>query len=573
MEPSLNVVTATVVESSLSSVTDEMATMLLATAHSPLIVDLMDFTVAICDVRGDMVTQGVGMAIHLGALPQAIESLLKKFGDDMRPGDILMMNDPYQGGMHLPNLVVLGPCFADDRLIAYSVAMVHHTDIGGHVPGSVPVNSRDVFGEGLRIGPIRYERDGKRDETLIEMIESNTRMPRDFFGDLEAQISGCRVADRRIKDVVRRYGHDVVVQAMEGVIKRSERMARAEILAFPDGRYDFEDFLDSDGMNGPPQRIKVEIVIEGDTLKADFTGTSAQVATAINSPLSYTRSAFFLAVRSIMAPELPNTAGFFRPLELIAPEGTLVNPRFPAAVGAMGVTGYRVVDAVFGALAKAVPDRVRAASEGGTTRYTIGAMIDGKQRIFSEALVGASGGHMRLDGTDGIANIAGNMANSPVEMVEATFPILVEEYGYEPDSEGAGRHRGGLGVRRRIRVLAPNGGVLQIRSGRAMHRPWGAANGLDGTSCQNVLNPGLDNERVLKGLETLDVPFDTVYLHVTPGAGGYGAPEERAVELVARDVRDGKVSVDRARKIYRVEVSASGVVNKEATDRLRAPVN
>lgn len=570
MEPRLDPVTASVVEHGLLSVTDEMATVVVATAYSPLVRDLYDFTVALCNPRGEMVVQGVGMAIHLGALPSAVEAVLAKFpGSSMKPGDVYIMNDAYSGGMHLPNVILLAPCYASGELMGYAVTMAHHTDVGGHVPGSVPVNSRDVFGEGLRIAPMLLERAGERDRTLLSLIETNTRLPRDFFGDLESQVSACRTAERRLATIAKRYGNPVIVAAMEGLLERSERMARAEIAALPDGDYSFEEFLDSDGLDGPPQRIAVTLRVRGEDLTADFTGTAPQVPTAINSPLAYSRSAFYLAVRSIMSQEIPNTAGFFRPLHMVAPEGTLINPKFPGAVGAMGVTGYRLTDCIYGALAKAAPHKVRAASEGGTTRYTFGSTVEGKPSILSEALVGAWGGHARHDGIDGVANIAANMANSPVEMVESTYPVMVEEYGYEPDSEGAGRRRGGLGVRRKVRLLAPQGGVLQLRSGRSKQRPWGFAGGEQGTSCRNVLNPGTPQERTLKGLETMHVPADTVYLHVTPGAGGYGPAAEREPELVARDVRDGKISVKRAREVYRVAVSQAGIMDAAETARLR----
>jgi len=569
MEPRLDPVTASVVEHGLAGVTDEMATVVVATAYSPLVRDLYDFTVALCNPRGEMVVQGVGMAIHLGALPSAIDAILSRFAAGMRPGDVYIMNDAYSGGMHLPNVILLAPCYAAGQLLGFAVTMAHHTDVGGHVPGSVPVNSRDVFGEGLRIAPMLLERGGARDRTLLALIETNTRLPRDFFGDLDSQVSACRTAERRLAAIAARYGNDVVLAAMQGLLERSERMARAEIAQLPDGDYSFEEFLDNDGMGGPPQRIFVTLRVRGDELEADFTGTAPQVPTAINSPLAYSRSAFYLTLRSVMSPEIPNTAGFFRPLHMVAPEGTLINPRFPGAVGAMGVTGYRLTDCIFGALAKAAPDRVRAASEGGTTRYTFGATVDGKPSILSEALVGAWGGHSRLDGIDGVANIAANMANSPVEMVESTYPVMVEEYGYEPDSEGAGRRRGGLGVRRKVRFLAPEGGVLQIRSGRSEQRPWGFAGGLEGTPCRNLLDPGTPQERALRGLETLHVPGGTVYLHVTPGAGGYGPPVEREPELVARDVRDGKISPARAREVYRVAVSPRGELDAAQTARLR----
>jgi N-methylhydantoinase B len=568
-EMRLDPITASVVEHALHSVTDEMATVVVATAYSPLVRDLLDFTVALCNPRGEMVVQGVGMAIHLGALPSAVAVILERHGHDMRPGDAIIMNDTYSGGQHLPNVIVLAPAFLHDILLGFTVVMAHHTDIGGHVPGSVPVNSRDIFGEGLRIPPMLLERDGQRDRSLLTLIETNTRLPRDFFGDLDSQLSACRAAERRIAAVASRYGVATVLAAMTALLDRSERMTRAAISAMPDGDYSFQDFLDNDGMDGPPQKLCVRITIAGDELTADLSGSAPQVPTAINSPLAYSRSAFYLAVRSIMSPEIPNTAGFFRPLHLIVPEGSIVNPRFPGAVGAMGVTGYRLTDCLFGALAQVVPGAVRAASEGGTTRYTYAASVGGQPSILSEALVGAWGGHARLDGIDGVANIAANMANAPIEMVESTYPVMVEEYGYQPDSEGPGRRRGGLGVRRQVRLLAPAGGILQIRSGRAAIPPWGIDGGSDGTMCQNVLNPGTPSERRLRGLETLHVPADTIYLHVTPGAGGHGDPQLREPALVARDVRDEKISPARARDIYRVAVTARGEIDEAGTAALR----
>ena len=569
LEKRLDPVTTSVVERGLFSVADEMAAVIVRTAYSPLVRDLLDFTVALCNPRGEMVVQGVGMAIHLGALPTAVAAMLKRFEGNLRPGDALIMNDPYEGGMHLPNIVIVTPIFCADELMGHAVAMAHMTDVGGHVPGSVPVNSREVFAEGLRIPPLLLERDGRRDQTLMALIEKNSRLPRDFFGDLEAQITACRLGGRRFSDLARRYGNEVMRSAMAGLLDRSEKMARAEIAAMPDGVYSFEDWLDNDGMDGGPQRLFVTVTIDGDDLTADFTGTDLQAPTAINSPLAYSRSAFYLAVRSIMNQEIPNTAGFFRPLRLIAPEGTLVHPSFPAAVGAMGVVGYRVADCVFGALGQAAPHLVRAASEGGTTRYTVGATKKGAPSILSEALVGAWGGHPHMDGIDGVANVAANMANSPVEMVESTYPVLVEEYGYEPDSEGAGKFRGGLGVRRKIRILAPEGGVLQVRSGRAEHAPWGLHGGHDGTICQNVLDPDTPKEKRLKGNETIHVPEGTVYVHVTPGAGGHGPPQEREPALVALDVRDGKISVQRAREVYRVAVDEAGALDEASTMKLR----
>src|ERR1043166_4166765 len=269
-DAALDPITASVVEHGLYSVTDEMATVVVATAYSPLVRDVFDFTVALCNPRGEMVVQGVGMAIHLGALPTAVEAILKRFGADLRPGDAVIMNDAYEGGMHLPNVIVLTPIFASGELLGLAVVMEHHTDIGGHVPGSVPVNSREIFAEGWRIPPMLIERDGQRNEILRELIERNVRLPRDFFGDLESEISARRMAEKRLAALAGRYGNAVVLVAMDELLNRSERMARAEISRLPDGDYSFEDFLDSDGMDGPPQRLAGTVRIRGGELTADF---------------------------------------------------------------------------------------------------------------------------------------------------------------------------------------------------------------------------------------------------------------------------------------------------------------
>ncbi len=358
----LDPITASVVEHGLASATDEMATVIVSTAYSPLVRDVLDFTVALCNAKGEMVMQGVGMAIHLGALPTSVEAILRRFGNELKSGDAVIVNDAYEGGMHLPNVILMTPVFTSDILIGYTIVMAHHTDVGGHVPGSVPVNSREIFAEGLRIPPMLLERDGKRNETLLELIERNVRLPRDFFGDLDAQLSACRIAEKRLQALAKRYGVDTIGAVMEGLLDRAERMTRQEIRELPDGDYAFEDYLDNDGMGGPPQRLAVNILIRGDELTADFTGCAAQVPTAINSPLAYSRAAFYLSVRSILSPDIPNNAGFFRPLKMIAPAGTIIHPTFPSAVGAMGITGYRLTDCIFGALAKAAPQLTRAAS-------------------------------------------------------------------------------------------------------------------------------------------------------------------------------------------------------------------
>jgi N-methylhydantoinase B len=542
------------VKNAIGSVVDEMVLTVVRVAYSSIMKDTMDLSSAFCDRTGRMIAQGLSLPLHLGSIPDAMDAVLAKFPAGLSPGDVVVLNDPYQGGMHLPDIFMFKPVYVDGRLIGYAVLVAHHNDMGGRVPGSSAADSTEIFQEGLRIPILKLYDRGVPNETLRDIIRINVRIPDIVLGDIDAQLAACRIAERGMADLARRFGVDELEHLFEELLDYSEREARRTITAIPDGVYHFEDHLDDDGVDfTKPVRVAVALRVDGDELTVDLAGTSPQVRGAINSTLSFAKSAVYFAIRSIMDSDAPNNAGFFRPIHVEAPLGCLVNPRSPAACAARGVSGFRLIDALFGALAQAVPERVRAAGEGGTTSYSIGGTDrDGRFVLFREAIMGAWGAGAAREGIDGVANPAANISNAPIEMVENQAPIRVERYGFVADSGGAGKWRGGLSVERQLRFLGGHA-TLQLRSDRRDHPPYGLAGGQSGAPSSNALHDG----KLWRELPTkFTRPFNggEAIRHRSAGAGGFGDPFERAPEAVLEDVREGKVTLEAAARDYGVVV-------------------
>ena len=554
------------IKNAIGSVVDEMVLTVVRIAYSSIMKDTMDMSSAFCDREGRMIAQGLSLPLHLGSIPDAMDAVRAKYGDTLQQGDVVVLNDPYQGGMHLPDIFMFKPIFIERRLLGYGILVAHHNDMGGRVPGSSAADSTEIFQEGLRIPILKLYDRGEPNETLFDMIRINVRVPDMVLADMHAQLAACNIAERGMHELVQRYGVDELERFFDELLDYSEREARRTILAIPDGEYTFYDNLDDDGVNlDRPVPIGVTIRVEGDHLTADMTETSPQVGGAINSTLSFAKSAVYFAVRSIMDSDAPNNAGFFRPITVTAPLGSLVNPRSPAACAARGVSGFRLIDAMFGALAQAVPQRVRAAGEGGTTSYSIGGYDQsGRYALFREAVMGAWGGGYHREGIDGVANPAANISNAPVEMVEQQAPILVERYELVPDTGGAGTTRGGLSLERRLRYLGERA-TMQLRSDRRHHPPYGLFSGMPGSPSSNTLIDGERSES-LPTKFTRPLTKGQVVRHVTAGAGGYGDPFAREPVLVLRDVRDGKVTVEAAARDYGVIVERDPWrVNDEST--------
>ncbi len=563
--------TLEVIKNALSSVADEMALMVMRSAYSPVVRDSMDYSTALCDRHGRVVAQGLTLAVQLGTFPTAMHYVLAEYGDSCRPGDVYITNDPYgYGGQHLPDIYLIKPIFVDDRLEGWAATMAHHSDVGGIAPGSIAVHATEIYQEGLRMPLLKLYDAGEENSTLIRLIEKNTRQPTQVIGDLRAQLAACRAGERGLVEIIERYGAETAHAYMDELQALGERLMRAELASLPDGDHRFVDWIDGVGDDPEPLRIEVMLRVSGDELSIDFTGTAPQVEASINCPVGLVFAACYCAIRGIAATEIPNCEGYMRPIRVHAPEGTIVNPVLPAACGARGVVGYRAYDAVMGALAQVIPERVIAAGDGGPTLIAFGGWENGRPFVVTEVIVGTWGARAQQDGLEGVSNPLANLSNQPVELVEADLPLEILRYGLVPDSGGGGRFRGGLAWEREFRVLAERA-VLTIRSDRRHHPPYGLFGGSSGGPSDNVLTRA-GEVRPLPGMpmSAIGLRRDDRYRHVSAGGGGMGSPLERDPQLVLDDLLDGKVSVRAARDVYGVALSTEPLtVDEAATTALR----
>jgi len=547
----LDPITQQIVGNALASIADEMATTIFRTAHSTVVRDGMDFSAALCDANGDTVAQAVTVPFHLGSVPVAMEHLLAKWGDRMRRGDVFVMNDPFDGGIHLQDIFVFKPVFLDGGLIGFATTTAHHGDVGGRLPGSSACDNTEIFQEGIRLPWLRLYDEGEPVDAVFEVIRANVRIPRMTLGDLAAQVAATSVAERALQELARRYGPERLAASMTALIEHTERLVRQEIAEWPDGTATAIDYLDSDGIERRDVPVVATITIEGDELTADLTESSPMVRGALNSTRSFVQACVYQAVRSALTVEIPNTAGMFRPVHVLTKPGTIAEVVMPGASSMRGVTGFRILDAVNAALAQLVPDRVGAAGEGGNTLAIFGAdrPDGGGPFVFYELVVGTWGGTPLADGNDGLTNPASLAANIPVEVAESEYPIRVERYGLVPDSGGAGRHRGGLAVERAWRCLTPETSLI-VRSDRSAHAPYGLAGGAPGALSSNLLERPDGSAEVLPSMFSTTIREGNLYVHRTAGGGGWGDPRERDPAAIAEDVADGKVSIEAARAAY-----------------------
>jgi N-methylhydantoinase B len=560
-------------KNAIFSIADEMALTVMRTTYSGVLKDNMDFSTALADADGKLVAQGLTLPGHLGSIPTALESIMRQFEDRMGPGDVFIMNDPFDGGMHLPDIFVIKPLYVDGQRIAFAATVCHHTDVGGRVPGSNASDSTEVYAEGLRIAPMKMYEAGQRNDTLFTFIEKNVRVPVKVFGDLRAQLAACHIAERQFLELVGRYGADTVGLYMQEVIDYAERLTRAAVAKLPDGVYGFEDWIDDDGIDvGKPIRLFVTLTKQRDSLIADWTGSSPQVKGAINNTLSYTKAATYCAIRSVLPPGIPNNEGVFRAIEVIAPPGTIANVVLPGATAARGLTGFRMVDCCFGALAMMLPDQVFAASDGGNTGVSIGGYhADRKPFIYVDFTCGTWGGRPFADGLDGNSNIFANMASTSVEITEAEHPIQILAYEFVADRAGAGKYRGGTPYRRDYRFLEDEA-ILQVRSDRRTIRPYGLYGGNPGKPSSNYLDPDGANQPLESKL-TMTIRRGEVFRHELAGAGGWGDPLERDPDAVLKDVRNELISLSAAANDYGVVIDPHiWKVDAAATQRLRTEI-
>lgn len=538
----------------LRSVTDETYVALMKSAYSTNIKERHDHSTAIMDPRGRLVVQAAeSLPIHIASMSGLMTSLLDKYGHDIRDGDIFVANDPHvAGGTHLPDVNMAMPVFIDGELTAFMCNIAHHADIGGMSPGSMAGGMSEIYQEGLRIPVIKLFREGVLQQDLLDLLLLNVRVPLERRGDYFAQIAACRLGNRRLKEVVATHSLPVVRAAFDEIIRRTEERLRNAIDEIPDGVYEFEDVMDGDGLATFDIPIRVRINVTGKRIQFDFAGTSKQVPGNINVTMNATQASVCYSLKALLDPELPSNQGVLDVAEILADKGTMLNGAFPAPVAARAHTCQRIVDVVLGALAQALPDRVVAAANGANTTAVF-AGIDprsGEGYVYLETLGGGMGARPMKDGKDGVQVHITNTSNLPVEAIETEYPLLVEEYSLVPDSGGAGRYRGGAGLRRVVRPVDHDCSFNGVGE-RFRHQPWGLFGGKAGASGRFFLREATGEARRLgdKPSDIVVTPKDAIIVE-TPGAGGYGAPHERDPELLADDVRSQKFSVDFVNENY-----------------------
>ena len=561
--------TLQIVANALQSIADEMATTIIRTAHSTVVRDGMDFSSALCDARGETVAQAVSVPFHLGSIPTAMESLLGHYGDRVRPGDVFIMNDPFDGGMHLQDIFIVKPVHLEETLIGWAVTTAHHGDVGGRLPGSSACDNTEIYQEGLRMPWLRFYAEGEPVEEVHKLIEANMRIPRVTFGDLGAQVAACSVAERALQALAIRHGREELASLMLDLIDYTERLVRQEILTWPDGTATFTDYLGSDGVVARDVPIVARVTIAGDEVIADLTESSPMVQGSLNSTRSFVMACVYQAIRCALTLEIPNTAGAFKPVTVLTKPGTVAEVVMPGGVldaRRHGLPGAR--RAQRRARAADPGSRFPAAGEGGNTLAIFGAdrPEGGDRFVFYELVVGTWGGTPVRDGNDGLTNPASLAANIPIEVAESEFPIVVERYGLVPDTGGAGEYRGGLAIERIWRCLTPRTSLI-VRSDRADRPPYGLAGGGTGGPSSNLLIHPDGSEEVLPAMFSTTIEAGDVYAHQMAGGGGWGDPLARDPAAVADDVANEKVSLEAARELYGVVIGADGAADARCDGR------
>ncbi len=547
-----------VVKNALSSAAEEMKIVLAKTAYSPLLKVAGDYSCGIFDVHGNMVAQGPDLPIHLGSMPDAVRAVVRAF-PDVAEGDVFIHNDPYDGGSHLPDVNVVAPAFHEGRLLGFGCVRAHWPDIGSATPGSYGAVT-EIYGEGLRLPPIRLYRGGKPDPSVEAIIFANVRTPAERLGDLRAQVAANYRAALRLSELAAKYGVETLLGIMQEVLDYSESMMRAALRAVPDGEASFTDVFDGDGVLEPgaseDETFKVHIRISkrGDTITADFTGSDPAVTGPMNAPLTVTASGVFCALKMIVDPKslIPPNSGCWRPVTVTAPPGCVVNAQHPSpVVYANHEISHRVADMVMAAMFQITPSTVMAGSQGTSGVITFGGVDyrSGDRFVSYESVKGGFGARPVKDGINAVASTVSNMSNTPIEILEMSFPLRVEEYALVPDSGGAGTWRGGLGVRRVWRVLEKQAHAA-VCCERTVTPAFGLDGGLPGAPARLEMIAPRSNARRLTSKGGFLAPAGSLVVLEAPGAGGYGPPSGRDRAAVAEDVLDGYVSAAEARRVY-----------------------
>ncbi|MBW1695433.1 MAG: hydantoinase B/oxoprolinase family protein [Deltaproteobacteria bacterium] len=537
-----------ILKNSFIGITEEMGIALKKSSYSPNIKTREDHTCSIFNNEMQMVAQTAHQIGHLGAFPNIIKQTMKEHRvEDLKPGDMIIVNDPYRGGTHLPDIIVISPVFYESRLWGFVANLAHHSDVGGIAPGSVPGNSTEIFQEGIRIPSVMLFKEGKLQEDIMKMILANVRTPEERKGDLNAQVAANQLGIRRIRELIRRYGFDEVLYYANESIRYAERRMRAEIEKLLDGVYEGIDYMDDDGITDEPVKIAMRIHKKGSDIEFDLSDTSAQRAGPTNCTFYMALSLIMYTVRCLTDPDIHQSEGCYRPTRTIIPEGKALNCRFPAAVAGGWEISRRGIDSVCRAFLKAMPGKVPAGSNGAMNQITFGGLFpDGRRFAYYETNGGGFGARSDKDGMDGVHSVS-NTKNTPIEELELNYPIFIRRYGLRENSEGAGKFRGGLGIVREFEFLTD--ATFATMSDRQKFRPWGVDGGEEALGTDFALITGGKRKPLLTKSTGRARKGDVLSIR-TAGGGGYGNPKERSPEAIRKDLEDGKISLKRAREVY-----------------------
>lgn len=550
-------ITVEVVRGALMFAAEEMGIALRNSAYSPNIKERMDHSCAIFDSRRRLVAQAEHIPVHLGSMALAVQTGLSQYEGSLLDRDMLLLNDPYISGTHLPDLTMIAPVYLRDQLISYVANKAHHSDVGGRAPGSLAGDATEIYQEGIIIPPVKFVRDGEIDRDLLDIVLSNVRTPKVRMGDIRAQIAANLLGIKRVLELAAQKKGEALLGTIDAIMDFSEKRMRDEISKMPEGTYTGEDFLEDTGVTDEPAKIHVQTTVKGDRLTIDYTGTDTQVDGPVNAPLGVTLSGVYYTLISVTDSTIPINDGCYRPVTVKAPEGCLLNPLRPAPVAGGNVeTSQRNVDALMKVFAQVVPTKVCAAGQGTMNNVCVGG-LDPKTRqpwALYETIGGGYGGRNGLDGVDGIHVHMTNTMNTPVEAVEAFYPIRFTSYTLRPDTGGPGKWRGGCGLERSWTLLATSA-TLSIIAERTKIRPWGLLAGGSGALGEYLLKRQNGAVERLRAKCTVRIEQGDTVIIRTPGGGGYGPPLERDPELVLRDVKNGLVTTRSARDDYGVVIN------------------
>ncbi|CAK7032958.1 hydantoinase B/oxoprolinase family protein [Tissierella sp.] len=580
-----NVILLEVINNALRSVAEQMSATMVRSSYSTIVKEMMDCSSAIFDGNGRLLAEGANIPIHLNCLGPCLNTVLTKYfsKEDLNPGDLILTNHPYAGGEslgshHTKDLIMIAPVFHNNNeLIAFSMTMLHHKDVGGVWTGDSW--TVEIWQEGFLLEPIKLYDKGIRNEALWNVILNNTRTPRDMKGDLMAQISACNIGIKGFKQIVKKYGLELVKEVTEDLLNYSERLTRNEIRLIRDGSYTHEEKILDDGFEGGPYNLKLTVIVEGDNITFDYTGTDKQIRGPINSPLSATISATYYAMRCITNADIPSNQGCQRPIKVIAPEGTLVNCQMPIGCFQRMVTDHILVDLIMGAMANAIPNKVMADSCGTNYDFCSGTNLETHPRggeithrqYWGEIVPGGLGARSDKDGITIMSCHVTNCPIPPLEAQEIEAPMLFIERSILPDSEGAGKFRSGFAQRRKWKLVGHDG-IFSHVSQKSKIPPQGMHGGKHGNTSKWIINEGKEDEKILDYAmgDVIFLNYGDTITCITASGGGYGNPLERDMEKVKEDVEMGLVSIENAKLKYGVVINPiTHEIDYEESNRLR----